>query len=227
MASSQQDEASSELRVPFVSQRGLQRFRARHVFARSRPCCWESCVLLGQGCASVSPSPQPPLASPRPSRMLRGQDPASSELGAQTSDLPGSESSLAQDGAPVPGQGAEALGRPSTAATPDPLSGSGRALSAAAAGRSFPGSINSQFSGLNSIARNRLQREFAGAPEAPLNYPDIHDDPAKIYHDRFGVEEEHDPLRVSMAHEPDLRGSLAAGREEPGRCLAEPVAAAG
>ena len=164
----------------------------RHVYARSRPCCSESSYFLGRGCGSVSPSPQPPLASPRPSRMLRGQDPASSDLGAQTSDLPGSESSLAQDGAPVPGQGAGALGRPSTAATPDPLPGSGRALSAAAAGRSSPGSENSRYSGLNSIARNRLQREFAGAPEAPLNYPDLHEDPAKIYHDRFGVEEEHD-----------------------------------
>ena len=24
------------------------------------------------------------------------------------------------------------------------------------------------------------------------NYPDIHADPAKIYHDRFGIDEEHD-----------------------------------
>ena len=101
------DEASSESRFPSSLN------EASKGLAPSRLCSISALllgviVLFGQGCASVGPSPQPPLASPRPSRMLRGQDPASSELGAQTSDLPGSESSLAQDGAPVPGQGAEA-----------------------------------------------------------------------------------------------------------------------
>jgi hypothetical protein len=124
--------------------------------------------------------------------MLRGQDPAPGDLGDQTLGPSGSASSRVRDSPPVPRRDVRARGLAANAPTPDPLSGSGRTLSAAAAGRPFPGSTNSQLSGLNSIARNRLQREFAGAPEAPLNYPDIHDDPAKIYHDRFGIEEEHD-----------------------------------
>ena len=40
--------------------------------------------------------------------------------------------------------------------------------------------------------RNRLE-DTVGPGEAPrFNYPDIHADPAKIYHDRFGIDEEHD-----------------------------------
>ena len=44
----------------------------------------------------------------------------------------------------------------------------------------------------SSILRNRLRGtvEEAGQPE--FTYPDIHADPAKLYHDRFGVEEDHD-----------------------------------
>ena len=36
-------------------------------------------------------------------------------------------------------------------------------------------------------------RDTVGAGEEPeFDYPDIHADPAKLYHDRFGLEEEHD-----------------------------------
>jgi Putative MetA-pathway of phenol degradation len=42
---------------------------------------------------------------------------------------------------------------------------------------------------MSSILRERIQGE-GGEPE--YNYPDIHADPAKIYHDRFGIDEEHD-----------------------------------
>ena len=46
--------------------------------------------------------------------------------------------------------------------------------------------------GGSSILRNRL-RETVGGGEAPeFNYPDIDANPAKIYHDRFGLDEEHD-----------------------------------
>jgi len=42
---------------------------------------------------------------------------------------------------------------------------------------------------MSSILRNRILGE-GGEPE--YNYPDINADPAKIYHDRFGIDEEHD-----------------------------------
>ena len=40
--------------------------------------------------------------------------------------------------------------------------------------------------------RDRLADTVAPGEEPGFNYPDIHADPAKIYHDRFGVDEEHD-----------------------------------
>jgi hypothetical protein len=51
---------------------------------------------------------------------------------------------------------------------------------------------NPQPSGLSSIARNRLLREFGEAEPPQFVYPNLHDDPAKIYHDRFGIDEDHD-----------------------------------
>jgi hypothetical protein len=65
-------------------------------------------------------------------------------------------------------------------------------LARAASGRSLATPTGSQISGLSSIARNRLEREIAGGAEPQFNYPDIHADPAKIYRDRFGIDEEHD-----------------------------------
>ena len=44
----------------------------------------------------------------------------------------------------------------------------------------------------SSILRNRLRGTVEEAGEPGFNYPDIHSDPAKRYHDRFGVEEDHD-----------------------------------
>ena len=40
--------------------------------------------------------------------------------------------------------------------------------------------------------RNLLEDSVAPGEEPEFNYPDIHADPAKIYHDRFGIDEEHD-----------------------------------
>ena len=45
---------------------------------------------------------------------------------------------------------------------------------------------------MSSILRNRLQGEGGAAEEPQFNYPDLHADPATIYRDRFGLEEEHD-----------------------------------
>jgi hypothetical protein len=46
--------------------------------------------------------------------------------------------------------------------------------------------------GLSSIARNRLAPQAPPGSEGGFQFPDIHADPATIYHDRFGVEGDHD-----------------------------------
>ena len=48
--------------------------------------------------------------------------------------------------------------------------------------------------GGSSILRNRIRESLAMGEAAQFNFPDIHADPAKLYHDRFGIEEEHDPF---------------------------------
>ncbi len=68
-----------------------------------------------------------------------------------------------------------------------PFSNAVNILDAAAAGR-LPSGGSAQPGGLSSILRNRIQAEG----EVEYSYPDIHDDPAKRYHDRFGIEEDHD-----------------------------------
>jgi hypothetical protein len=52
------------------------------------------------------------------------------------------------------------------------------------------GASGTSSGGRSSIARNRLEREGEAAPA--YEYPDIHADPAELYHERFGVEKEHD-----------------------------------
>ena len=73
-----------------------------------------------------------------------------------------------------------------------PAASPGSALASAAAGRPLANPAGPQISGLSSIARNRLSRQIAPGEEPQYNYPDVHADPAKIYHDRFGIEEKHD-----------------------------------
>jgi hypothetical protein len=75
------------------------------------------------------------------------------------------------------------INRMRAAALPD----SSSMLDAAAAGR-LPSGATSRTSGMSSILRNRIEAEG----EPAYNYPDIHADPAKIYHDRFGIDEDHD-----------------------------------
>ena len=139
---------------------------------------WEPCCFLGR---MREREPGTPARSGELSAVSNAsrQDPAPSDLGDQNPGHSSTESSLAQDEAPVPGQGGEVPPGPvhrgdsgsSFGVWPRTLGGCG--------GRSFPGSKNSQLSGLNSIARNRLQRRVCRCPRGSLNYPDIHDDPAK------------------------------------------------
>jgi hypothetical protein len=67
-------------------------------------------------------------------------------------------------------------------------SGAGSMLDAAAAGR-LPTDGYSQPGGMSSILRNRIEG-VEGEPR--YTYPDIHDEPGKRYHDRFGIDEDHD-----------------------------------
>ncbi len=61
-------------------------------------------------------------------------------------------------------------------------------LADAAAGRLTPAPVRRSAGGMSSILRNRLQADG----DVQYNYPDIHADPAKFYHDRFGIDEEPD-----------------------------------
>ena len=56
----------------------------------------------------------------------------------------------------------------------------------------MPGAGNTGLSDLNPRLRARIEGSV-GPGEAPeFNYPDIHSDPAKTYHDRFGIDKAHD-----------------------------------
>src|SRR5262249_40738741 len=61
-----------------------------------------------------------------------------------------------------------------------------------AAGRLAPGTPGPPSGSMSAILRNRLRGTVAPGEEPEFNYPDIHAQPAKIYHDRFGVDEDHD-----------------------------------
>jgi hypothetical protein len=89
---------------------------------------------------------------------------------------------------PAPGAGTAG------SAVAAPLSGAGDTLAGAASGRPTDNPANSQLNSLSSIYRNRVQREFGPNEQVQFNYPPIHADPARIYHDRFGLEEKHDPF---------------------------------
>ena len=92
--------------------------------------------------------------------------------------------------APAPGTGRPA---PTSAA---PLSGAGDTLAAAASGRPSAAPANPQLSGLSSIARNRLQREVAARRASAVQLSAVHADPARIYHERFGVGGRARPVRL-------------------------------
>ncbi len=73
-----------------------------------------------------------------------------------------------------------------------PLSSSGSILADADAGRLTTGSANPRLGDLSAILRNRIDGTVGAGEEPQFNYPDIHSDPAKTYHDRFGLDEDHD-----------------------------------
>jgi len=130
--------------------------------------------------ATVSRDPNDPpsklglmLAGARETEIVRGQDP-------DASVAPGVSPAVSAPVLPQPS--------PGIASFP---SSSGSTLANAAAGRPLENPAN-QLSSLNPIARNRLLREVAPGEEPQFNYPDIHADPAKIYHDRFGIDQQHD-----------------------------------
>jgi hypothetical protein len=63
---------------------------------------------------------------------------------------------------------------------------------ATAAGPLAPGTPGPPSGSMSAILRNRLRDSVGPGEEPEFEYPDIHADPAKTYHDPFGVEEEHD-----------------------------------
>ena len=125
----------------------------------------------------------PELAGSREEPVIRGQNPGAGEEGGLQDA--GSVSGVS------PALSAPALPQPNPGVADFPSS-SGSTLAGAAAGRPPANQAGQQLSGLNPIARNRLQREVAPGEEPQFNYPDIHADPAKLYHDRFGIDEKHD-----------------------------------
>ena len=72
-----------------------------------------------------------------------------------------------------------------------PLSSSGSILADADAGPLTTGSANPRLGDLSAISATASTGQLRGE-EPQFNYPDIHSDPAKTYHDRFGLDEDHD-----------------------------------
>ncbi len=152
-----------------------------------------------QQVGTPEPLPQPPL--PDPSLPSAGSvADSTSDASTDPDPAPDTETVLAPSSGVAIDRDSPALrglssiarnrlaNRMAAAAAPNP----GGMLANAAAGRLTSGSANTPSGGLSSILRNRIA-ETAGAGEEPeFNYPDIHSDPAKTYHDRFGLEEEHD-----------------------------------
>ncbi len=58
---------------------------------------------------------------------------------------------------------------------------------------------------MSSILRNRVQSELGAGEEKVFNDPDINGDPARMYHDRFSLDEELDrfvlPLLMNLIFE--------------------------
>jgi hypothetical protein len=67
-----------------------------------------------------------------------------------------------------------------------------RAAPAALAGTLPRGTSGTVPGDVSSIERNRLLGSVEEAGEPRFNYPDVHSDPARRYHDLYGIEEEHD-----------------------------------
>jgi hypothetical protein len=133
---------------------------------------------------SVQPQlPDPSLSSSAPdtssaSAIPRSVDPAASSAPDAVPDsTPAVRTAANSDSSAVRGLSSIARNRRANRGVPNPTpSDSGDA----------------GLSGLNPRLRARLEGSVAPGEEPEFNYPDIHADPAKIYHDRFGIDEEHD-----------------------------------
>ncbi len=104
-----------------------------------------------------------------------------------------------------------AIAQPSAAATgPSP----GNAIPAAAAAQT-----RQMASANNSILRNRL-KDTVGSGEAPeFTYPDIDADPAQLYHERFGVAEDHDEFLFPWLMNLIFEDRWLLAEPDPGKAL--------
>jgi hypothetical protein len=124
---------------------------------------------LGAGANGAKPPDSLPAG--KPAAFARLQSPAGERVGADAF------------GVQLPQPLLPDAGLPSTASDSDSM------LDAAAAGR-LPTRASGQPGGMSSILRNRIEAEG----ERDYTYPDIHDDTAKRYHDRLGIDLDHDPF---------------------------------
>jgi Putative MetA-pathway of phenol degradation len=138
----------------------------------------------GGAVATPAQSAQPPLPDPSVSSSAPDTSPALDtppSVDPAVAAVPSPAVRTADNGASSAARGLSSIARNRRAnrGVPNPMPSAG----------GDPGS-----SDLNPRLRDRLKDSVAPGAEPEFNYPDIHADPAKIYHDRFGVEEEHDPF---------------------------------
>jgi hypothetical protein len=130
-----------------------------------------------------------------PLRFARSQSPGGAE-GADASSTPTrGETHVPESaaGSPITVPNAHPVAESNRDPAARGAQGPSTGLSAAPAPTAAAAATNTQVpSGLSSISRNRLQRRIAAEEGLKYNYPDIHDDPARLYHERFGLEEDHD-----------------------------------
>ncbi len=163
-----------------------------------------------------SPSPEraeegatqaPPSIPPLPDPSLPGpaSDPAQAPVAAppvdSTTDQPpagamtlpsGSGAAVVPDSAGLSGLSSIARNRRANRVFFPARSDSGGAPAGAAGGPLTVGRASPGTGGMSSILRNRLLGEVGAGEQPEFNYPDIHADPANIYSNRFGIDEEHD-----------------------------------
>jgi hypothetical protein len=73
-------------------------------------------------------------------------------------------------------------------------SDAGGGLVGADTGQPSSGPVSRDLGDVSPTLLDRLLGSVGPGEKPEFTYPDIHADPAKIYHDRFGIEEDHDPF---------------------------------
>ncbi|MFI5456509.1 MAG: hypothetical protein ACHRXM_13750 [Isosphaerales bacterium] len=158
---------------------------------------------LADGTALPQQLPQPPLpdpglpsTAPDPAQTIPAPpsvDPTANPPPVDATAFPPAAGAAVDRNAPsLRGLSSIARNRRANRGVSAPPSDSGGPQAGVAAGPFTSGSANTQGGRLSSILRNRIQGEVGAGEEPQYNYPDIFDDPAKRYHDRFGIDEEHD-----------------------------------